>query len=142
MAKRKRSKRKRARSLSALERRPGVRQPRQCILIVCEGKKTEPNYFQSLRKRLRLMPVEVEIIPGDKSGSAPISVVNHALMLKERRERDVRKERTNKLKFDEVWCVFDQENPPHASFSPAVNKARDYHLELAVSTPAFEYWYL
>ena len=142
MPKRKRGKHKRARSWSDLARRPGKRQPGQCILIVCEGEKTEPNYFRSLREQLRLLPVEVEIIPGDESGSAPISIVTHALHLKRQRERDVRKQRTNKLKFDQIWCVFDQENPPHASFSRAVNQARGNRLELAVSTPAFEYWYL
>ncbi len=139
---RKRGQHKRARSWSDYARRPGVRQPVQCILIVCEGKKTEPNYFRSLCDKLRLRPIEVEIIPGDESGSAPISIVQHALHLKRQRERDVRKQRTTKLKFDQIWCVFDQENPPHASFSRAVNQARDNRFELAVSTPAFEYWYL
>ncbi len=142
MAKRKRGQHKHARSLSDLERRPGTRKPGQYILIVCEGEKTEPNYFRSLREKLRLLPVEVEIIPGDESGSAPISIVQHALYLKRQRKRNVRKQRTQKLEFDQVWCVFDQENPPHASFSPAVNQARDNRLKLAVSTPAFEYWYL
>jgi len=70
-------------------------------------------------------------------------VVDSALSLKRQRERDVRKERTRKLKFDAVWCVFDRENPQHnPSFPRAVDKAASNQLGLAVSTPAFEYWYL
>lgn len=133
--------RRRARSADSFKRRPGSRPPRQCILVVCEGLKTEPNYFKALCRELRLTSVEVEVVTG--SGSAPISVVDSALELKRRRERDVCKERTNKLKFDEIWCVFDRENPQHnPSFPRAVDKAASNQLELAVSTPAFEYWYL
>ncbi|RLC89521.1 MAG: hypothetical protein DRI37_03650 [Chloroflexi bacterium] len=133
--------RRRARSADSFKRRPGSRPPRQCILVVCEGLKTEPNYFKALCRELKLTSVEVEVVTGE--GSAPISVVDSALELKHRRERDVRKERTTKLKFDEVWCVFDRENPQdNPSFPRAVNKATSNKLELAVSTPAFEYWYL
>jgi len=49
------------------------------------------------------------------------------------------------LPFDMVWCVFDQENPPHASFQEAINKADQANKDkvcIAVSTPSFEYWYL
>jgi hypothetical protein len=49
------------------------------------------------------------------------------------------------LPFDLVWCVFDQENPPHASFQEAINKADQANKDkvfVAVSTPSFEYWYL
>jgi len=136
------SRNKRARSLSSLRRRQGDRQPRQCILIVCEGAETEPNYFRSLRTEWRLKPVEVEIAGGER-GSAPIRVVDCAIRRKRQRESDVRQGVGRKLPFDEVWCVFDKENPPdNPSFFPAVNKASDNGLELAVSTPAFEYWCL
>ena len=133
--------RRRARPVASFKRRPGSRPPRQCILIVCEGRQTEPNYFKALCRELRLTSVEVEVVTG--SGSAPISVVDSALELKHQREHDVRKKCTNSLKFDAVWCVFDRENPQHnSSFPRAVDKAASNQLELAVSTPAFEYWYL
>jgi hypothetical protein len=136
-------KKKRARSLASFKRRQGNLQPRKCVLIVCEGEQTEPNYFKSLRDRLRLKSVEVEI-RGSECGSAPISVVDHAIAVRRKRKSDVQSGHTNGLEFDEVWCVFDQENPRqgHPSFHQAVNKAGDNNFELAVSTPAFEYWYL
>ncbi len=132
--------RRRAHSADSFKRRPGSRPPRQCVLVVCEGQ-TEVNYFKALCRELKLTSVEVEIVTG--SGPAPISVVDSALELKRQRERGVRKKCTNKLKFDEVWCVFDRENPQHnPSFPRAVDKATSNQLELAVSTPTFEYWYL
>jgi hypothetical protein len=141
MPKRKRSC---ARSVSSYRRRLGIKQPRRCILIVCEGAKTEPKYFRSLCRAKRLSPVEVEIIEGDSCGSAPMSVVEYALRLRRERKRDVRRGATGKLEYDEVWCVFDQENPRAgcSAFYEAVDKATGNSLKLAVSTPAFEYWLL
>ena len=45
-SKSKQNKRK-ARDLSSLDRRSRHQRPRKSILIVCEGKATEPNYFKS-----------------------------------------------------------------------------------------------
>lgn len=144
MAKRRRRRTSvRGRSVSSLRRQQGELAPRQCILIVCEGEKTEPNYFWALRREWKLTPVEVSVVPGSECGSAPISVVDHAIRVRNQRKRDAQNGSTSQLEFDEVWCVFDQEcSPSHSSFHRAVQKARDNGLELAVSTPAFEYWYL
>ena len=47
------------------------------------------------------------------------------------------------LKADEVWCVFDVEGPEAGTpLDEAVRRARNGRVELAVSNPAFEYWYL
>ncbi len=136
--------RRRGRSQDSLRRSPGDREPRFCILIVCEGEKTEPYYFDALRETYRLSTVEVEVVGGDISGSAPISVVNHALEMMKRRKREATRS-AHTLPFDLVWCVFDKENPPHASFQEAINKADQAKKDkvfVAVSTPSFEYWYL
>jgi hypothetical protein len=65
----------------------------------------------------------------------------------EQRERNARKAQRKgqnvEPPFDEVWCVFDmerlQDNP---SFPRAVVMATARGFELAVSNPAFEFWYL
>lgn len=136
--------RPRFRSNASFERRPGQRQPRQCILIVCEGAQTEPNYFESLRREFKLSLVEVQV---EGYGAAPISVVDRALARREERRQEAknarRKSQFNTPPFDEVWCVFDVENPSkNPSFQQAVSKARSKNLDLAISNPAFEYWYL
>ena len=126
--KKKRSGQKRkSRPLSSLSRKPGRRQPRERVLIVCEGEKTEPLYFRALRRHLRLSSVEVTI-EGKECYSAPIHVVNHAI--KRGRGRD---------DFDKVWCVMDIENPAHnTSLHEAIDKAeRTKYVRLALSNPAF-----
>ena len=143
MAKRKRSKSKQTkrkpRDLSSLDRRSRQQPPRQSILIVCEGKATEPNYFQSLRRELRLSSVEVQI---EGEGAASIcTVVERAIQIKNERRREAKKARKQGnrrvVPFDEVWCVFDVERlADNPSFDRAVKKARasDFHLAILIST--------
>ena len=126
---------RRARDRKSLKRRAPSRVPRERILIVCEGKRTEPNYFQAMRRELNLTSVEVEVVGGLK---APISVVNAAL---DRRRAAARSAVVDK--YASVWCVMDVEAPaPHESLPRAVDKARANRLSVALSNPCFEYWYL
>lgn len=125
----------RSRSKAGLARKAGNRSG-QRVLIVCEGSKTEPRYFEGLRFDLKLSGLTVAVdIAGAECGSAPISVVDHAIALRKKSQRDV--------PYDAVWCVFDREaNPEHQSFRAAVDKANAHGLKLAVSVPCFEFWYL
>ena len=113
MPKRKPSSRRRriyGRTMNSYDRRPGSRPPDRCILIVCEGAETEPNYFESLRSYLKLSTIQIKI--KDRAG-APISVVDEAQNQIGKREQDIRDGRTDILPFEAIWCVFDVENPHH-----------------------------
>lgn len=125
------------RSVGSLNRVSGTR-PGDRILIVCEGRKTERIYFESLRSTYRLSAVEVEVIG---LAAAPITVVNAALEL---RKEQARKARSGSgTSFDAVWCVFDTEIPHNnPSLPQAIDKAKANGLSLAISNPSFEYWYL
>jgi hypothetical protein len=121
-------------------RRPFI-PPRQSILIVCEGEKTEPYYFKALKKELHLTTLEVEVV-GQKEGSAPINIINQAI-----EQRNLRKKQAQTsislVEYDKVWCVIDVEAPnPHASLNQAYDKGRANGLKLALSNPCFEFWYL
>lgn len=131
---------RKARTSRMLGRRPPVLKPRECVLIVCEGEKTEPNYFEGLRQELKLSSVEVEV-EGKGCGSAPISVVDAALQRRAQREQDARYS-TTRTEYDVVWCIVDVEIPPHTSLDRAFDKAKGNGLKLALSNPCFEYWYL
>lgn len=48
-------------STGDLRRRGGYRPPKEYILIVVEGEKTEYNYFESLKKDLRLSTVQIKV---------------------------------------------------------------------------------
>jgi hypothetical protein len=125
-------KQERRRPIDSFRRGYGERKEANPILIVCEGEKTEPLYFDDLRRRFRLSAVQVKIVGGE-AGTAPISIVNYAA-----RERN-----NQNYHYEAIWCVFDREGVHiNASFDEAVNQASRLNYRLAISNPAFEYWYL
>lgn len=58
-------------------RKKASRAPYQKVLIVCEGGKTEPLYFNEIRDLYEINTANIRIT--GECGSDPISVVNHAL---------------------------------------------------------------
>ncbi|HJV28672.1 MAG TPA: RloB family protein [Aromatoleum sp.] len=111
-------------------RKADVAPPRARILIVCEGEKTEPNYFFDLLDDCRLTAADVRVV-GKECDSAPISVVDHA------------EKECGARRFERVFCVFDRDR--HESFDEAIRKIRslrDNKFRAIVSYPCFEYWLL
>jgi hypothetical protein len=113
-----------------LRRNVGVRNKRDKILIVCEGKKTEPNYFAKF-------PVKKEIVEVDIDDAAYITdtCVERAIALKEEAER-------NKTPYNQVWCVFDRDSHPLQGFNRAFQLADNNKIRIAYSNEAFELWYV
>ena len=120
------------RKAELLRRRRATKAPYDVILIVCEGAKTEPNYFTELVKAFRLSNANVRICG---RGSDPLSVVNFAI-------ETFRQEQ----EFDRVYCVFDRDR--HTTYDAAPNKVRRTRLGrgsriFAIpSVPCFEFWLL
>ncbi|HML75633.1 MAG TPA: RloB family protein [Anaerohalosphaeraceae bacterium] len=131
-------------SRSQLQRRKPSLEPRNRILIVCEGKETEPNYFNHLKNKLRLPAqlIEIEIIPGNVCGSAARSIVNYAI-------QKIRNSKRNNP-FDLVWCLIDVEAPIQTTLKEAYDHVLSYiapkdvqtKLQLILSNPCFEFWYI
>ncbi len=117
-------------------RKPRVER-RDRVLIVCEGRATEPDYFRSLRHELRAGPIVIRI--NDESG-VPKTVVERAVQLKKDAERDAKRERDANLRFDEVWCVFDVDT--HPNLPAALQQADANGIYVALSNPCFELWIL
>ena len=113
-------------------RRGPTREPYDVVLIVCEGKKTEPEYFEGLKKACRLSSANIKVVPGD--GNDPVSIVKHALA------------EYRKGGYDRVFCVFDRNG--HANYHEALDRAasslpgRKGRLEAITSVPCFELWIL
>ena len=130
------SRRKSSKLVRGATTRPApTRTAKPYVLIVCEGGKTEPNYFHAWRKKLHLPPNLIEIVPGNVCGSNPINIVRHA------------KQRHDELKKDIggdiiVWCVFDRDTHDHDNFHNAMKMATDNGFDIALSNPRFELWYL
>lgn len=126
---------RKARQLRSFARRKAQRAPYDKVLIVCEGEKTEPNYFNGLKNYLALSSANVEVT-GD-SGSSPLSVVKYAIA-RYHQEGDAGDA------YDKVFCVFDKDS--HADYGAALDRlvvVKPKGVFVAVtSVPCFEYWLL
>jgi hypothetical protein len=123
------------RSSDSLRRRPAVRNRRPRLLICCEGKVTEPEYFEGVIRCLRAVPVDVVRCEVKGVGCDPLKVVQEAEV---RWQRD--KRRYGADAYDQVWCVVDRDD--HPSLNDAVKFARKAGIDLALSVPSFDYWLL
>jgi hypothetical protein len=105
---------------------------------------TEPVYFELLRESLQLSTVTVKVIPGQHSD--PRHVIQSAAKEVKALARRVKKKKvavTELEKFDHVWAVIDTDVAMRQGFwNDVVQKARDLNVNLAHSTPCFEYWLL
>lgn len=111
------------------------------ILIVCEGEKTEPSYFKTLKDLLEvkfrdlvdLKKVNLkELIEIDGSGKNTKSLVRHTLRLKAQAS----------IPFGHVWCVFDKDSFTNEQFNSAIINAEKEDIEVAWSNEAIELWFL
>jgi hypothetical protein len=103
---------------------------------------TEPQYFDSLRNELRLQKFVEVHIDGKRGDSKPISVVDYAISLKEKRAQ-IASRSPILMVYDVVWCVIDVEAPqPDSTLASALDKAKAHKLRVALSNPFFEYWIL
>ena len=99
------------------------------FLIVCEGEKTEPNYFKSFPKQVGKIVYDIEF---DGGGISTLKVVEKAIELRDK----------SKQKYDRVWAVFDRDSFKSNSFNNAILKAKANNVSCAWSNEAFELWYL
>lgn len=101
------------------------------ILIVCEGEKTEPQYFKKFNaKNNNSFTYEVKC---EGCGEGTMKVVNTAIELANKAE-------LLSQPFDSIWAVFDKDN--FADFNAAIEKAENNNINVAWSNEAFELWYL
>jgi hypothetical protein len=107
------------------------------VLIVCEGQKTEPEYFRDTAREEEVRLVEVLI--DDESGS-PKTLVERAVARKRAAAREAKRNRDDNFKYDEVWCVFDVDE--HPKLKEAEDQAKANGIRLAISNPCFELWFV
>lgn len=128
---------KKIRKEKDLQRRKSTKDPYETIWIICEDSKSVPYYFKECIRHFRLNTANVIVVPS--KGSAPISVVEHAI----KTGREI-------ADIDQIACVFDQDN--HESFERAINtisnhkpkqkdKSKPKYL-IITSVPCFEIWLL
>jgi len=110
------------------QRKVNTREIKQRFLIVCEGEKTEPNYFRNFR-------VSKVVIDIKGIGKNPSNLVK---VIKKLRDEKLRDEED----YDQVWCVFDRDSWSVNDFNSAILQTKQENFKVAYSNEAFELWYL
>jgi hypothetical protein len=122
------------RTAASLKRKKALRSQYDMVLIVCEGEKTEPNYFRALIDDMQLNTANI-VVANNSAGSSPCTIVDFAI-------EEYKKDK----EYDRVYCVFDKDR--HATYDNALDKIRRArlgkgHSILAItSVPCFEFWLL
>jgi len=118
------------------KRKAGGKPLRKYYLIVCEGKKTEPNYFISLKDKLPKGVANIEIVG---EGKNTLSLLDKVISIRDRREKGM-----GGRKFDHVWAVFDRDSFPDDHFDNAISRGQSLkpQINCAWSNESFELWYL
>ena len=117
---------------------------RNSILIICEGEKTEPNYFQNF-------PVSNIKVKTIGTGRNTESLVDAAI------KKWIEFSKEDEF-YERLWCVFDRDSFSQNSYDSAFKKANDeekrlnrryrrkagrkINISIAYSNEAFELWYL
>lgn len=106
-------------------------------LLICEGERTEPNYFKSIQKSINkkyagtkireILKIEIE-----GTGYNTMSLVNKAEEISKK----------DNIGFGQVWCVFDKDSFSNELFNGAINHAKNLGFHSSWSNEAFELWYL
>jgi len=111
-----------------LRRQTKTRETRKRFLIICEGEKTEVNYFKAFD-----VPKKIEVrVKGE--GKNSLSLVEKAIKMIDNLKKDD--------SFDQIWCVFDKDNCSKEQFNQAERLAKQKNIKIAYSNEAFEIWFI
>jgi hypothetical protein len=121
--------------LKRLERKEARREKdtkskRVYFLIVCEGEKTEPNYFNAIRDDFPIGTIAIVDIEG--TGKNTLGIIDECISIRDKSFK----------KYDRIWAVFDRDSFPAVNFDSAINKAEANNIKCAWTNEAFELWFL
>src|SRR6266581_3872635 len=126
---------RRERLEKSFQRKAEWREQNKVALVVCQGKRSEPNYLRGMRQALRIQSASLVILDTGEGHDA-LHVVRAGI---EAYEKDP-------AEYDKVFCIFDQDSDSH--YNNAVNLARMHSLAKKNvlfginSVPCFEIWLL
>lgn len=106
-------------------------------LVVCEGEKTEPLYFKSIKSeidknyknRFDVKELDIKI---DGTGRNTESLVKYTMRLVKKAN----------VPYNNVWCIFDKDDFGNDQFNNAIEKAISENYKVGWSNEAIELWFL
>lgn len=114
-------------------KRPSGKRDCNLIVIATEGRKTEPQYFEGLKKKYRNRKIHVEILEKDTNARSPEKVLS---FLNEFKDEYTLKDN------DELWMVIDFDRWGERKLAICNSKCKQKKYKMAVSNPCFELWLL
>lgn len=110
--------------------------PKPFFIIVCEGKKTEPDYFKGFKyygSGFQFVHSTVYIVP---DAGQHEQVINKACEVYDKLQREY-----GTIKSKEVWCVFDCDGN-YEALKKAIQLAKRKEFNAIYSIQCFELWFL
>ena len=111
------------------KRKENIKEIRVYFLIVCEGEKTEPNYFKSFKANVKTFVYNIETL-GEGSNTKDLV------------KRTIKAKNNSSQKYDSVWSVFDRDSFSPNNFNGAIELAKSNDIKVGWSNEAFELLYL
>jgi RloB-like protein len=116
------------------QRRPSKAAVLLDLLAFVEGLRTEDAYLTYWRRQYR----DKVLIEIDPFRGGPLQLVQKAVEAKRTEAREARRGRGRP--HDQIWCVFDRDE--HPNFARAVDLANRNDINLAISNPCIELWFI
>lgn len=113
-----------------LTRDPPSRKIKKQFILFCEGKNTEPQYFQALKKNYPNALIVIE-----KKGAVPLTLANEANDYIKKRKKQKSSSFEDE---DQIWVIFDKDK--HPKIKEATKICENNNLRLGYSNPCFELW--
>ena len=114
----------------SIKRAKPAREQLKRYYLLCEGKNTEPEYFQNLVDHFQAANIAIFIVP---AAGAPQTIAGKADGI-----RNNRNKKTSFEEGDEIWAIFDRDTHEHYEASRAVCGQKG--INVAYSDPCFELW--
>ncbi len=137
MSRRRRSSNRRPQASRFKPQRPKPSlEPKKRLLIVGDGKKTEPNYFRALKQEECVSERFVIVVKPGTGGCALDTMKRAVEEMESAKDSPVGP-------YDEVWCALDVEGSEHReSLDAARKQAGAKKIKVVLSNPCFECWFL
>ena len=108
-------------------------------LIICEGKETEPNYFNGIKSRIDKKYKDRINVDGNRyklnikgTGRNIVSLVEYTIKQKS----------LSSIPYDYTWIIFDKDDILDDDFDNAIKKAKSQNIRVAWSNESIELWFL
>jgi hypothetical protein len=115
------------------------KEPQRVIIISCEGRNTEPEYFKAIKNNLSDcidVLLEIEIVPKEDNASDPKYVVCNLDTFIDKYDY--------KSEHDEMWVVWDRETVDSRKkhILEMIPECKKKNYNIAMTNPLFEFWLL